>query len=182
MEMDGGPMEICFSLDTNYNIAFCLQNVIAKVILLIQKLHAKIPGVRIAIFAHGDYCKIPYTTKHIDFSTNVHDLCEWINSNKMTAGRDVDAYYELVLKEVKSLSWTPGSKRVLVMIGNSDPHEPGYTCGPHTCTIDWKDEATKLMQMVCIRIKIINKRIEVQLCRIITYFCLTYIKFIHKCS
>jgi hypothetical protein len=47
------------------------------------------------------------------------------------------------------------------MIGNSDPHEPGYTCGPHTCTIDWKDEATKLMQMVCIRIKIINKRIEV---------------------
>ena len=53
------------------------------------------------------------------------------------------------------------------MNGNSDPHEPGHTYGTHTCNVDWKDEAIKLMQMVCIRAKIINKRIEVQRSRII---------------
>lgn len=155
--MVGGPIEICFSLDTYYNFAIGLQHVTGKLMLLIQKLHEKIPGVRFAIFARGDYCNLPYITKHIDFSANVNDLCEWIGSNRITALKDVDAYYEHMLKDVQSLSWTPRSKRMLVMIGNSYPHEPGYTCGLHTCTIDWKDEATKLIQMVCIRIQIIRE-------------------------
>lgn len=163
-------MEICLSLDTDYNTAFGKQNVKAQVISLIKKLHENIPGVRFAIFAYDDGCSMPYITKHVDFSTNIDGLCEWINSNKVTTDRYVDAYHELVLKQIQSLSWMPGSKRALVMIGNSDVHEPEYTCGPHFCNIDWKDEAIKLMQMVCIRIKIINMRIEVQLCRIIAYF------------
>jgi hypothetical protein len=166
MAMAGGPVEICFSLYTDYNV-FYLDTMKARIINLNQKLHANIPGIRIGICTHGNYCSIPYITKHIDFSTNVHDFCEWLNVNMMTPGRDVDGCYELVLKEVQSRSWTPGSKRALVMIGNSDPHEPGHTYGTHTCNVDWKDEAIKLMQMVFIRSKIINKRIEVQRCRII---------------
>ena len=152
--MAGAPVEICFSLDTACSIGIYLNNMKEQVKLLIKKLHAKIHGVRFAIFAHGDYCSTPYITKHINFSENVDDLCEWLFMLKLTTGRDVDGCYELVLKEVQSLSWTPGSKRALVMIGNADPHEPGYAYGTHTCNIDWRDETSKLMQMVCIRVKI----------------------------
>lgn len=114
MATAGVPVEICFSLDTCPICFYFLNNVKAQIIYLIQKLHAKIPGVRFAIFA------------------------------------------EFVLKEVQSLSWTPGSNRALVMIGNGDPHEPGYTCGPHICNVDWRDETNKLMLMVYITVKIMS--------------------------
>ena len=73
--MAGGPVEICFSLYTDYNV-FYLDTMKARIINLNQKLHANIPGIRIGRCTHGTYCSIPYITKHTDFSTNVHDLCE----------------------------------------------------------------------------------------------------------
>jgi hypothetical protein len=54
---------------------------------LIQRLQADIPGIRIAVVAHGDYCDTyTYITKHIDFSTNVGELCDWVKNIGGTGG------------------------------------------------------------------------------------------------
>ncbi|VDI50656.1 Hypothetical predicted protein, partial [Mytilus galloprovincialis] len=149
MAIPGGPMEICFSFDTTGSMGACINEVKGKVQDLIQRLQADIPGIRMAVFAHGDYCdKDNYITKHIDFSTDATELCNWVKTVGTTGGGDGDECYELVLQEVQSLSWTPGSKRALVMIGDADPHEPGYNYGGKTYKIDWRDETYKLLMMV----------------------------------
>lgn len=152
MAVPCGPIEICFSFDTTGSMSSCINEVKGKVQDLIQRLQADIPGIRIAVFAHGDYCdKHNYITKHIDFSTNVAELCEWVKNVGSTGGGDGDECYELVLKEVQSLSWTPGSQRALVVIGDADPHEPGYKYGGKTYRIDWRNEAYQLLTMVCLK-------------------------------
>ena len=60
-----------------------------------------------------------------------------------TGGGDGDECCELLLQEVQLLSWTPESKRALVMIGDTDPHEP-----VKTYDIDWRDEVCKLNLMI----------------------------------
>ena len=84
-------------------------------------LQSDIPGIRIAVFAHGDYCDrhSSYVTKHIDFSTDLQQLCDWVKDVGSTWGGDSDECYELVLHEMQSLPWTPGTQRALVMIGDT---------------------------------------------------------------
>ncbi|XP_063405299.1 uncharacterized protein LOC134688474 [Mytilus trossulus] len=143
----GGPIEICFSFDATCSMYDYIDEVKGKVQDLIQRLQADIPGIRIAVFAHGDYGSPTYVTKHIDFTTDVAELCNWVKNVKESRGGDWDECYELVLQEVQSLSWTPGSKRALVMIGDADPHEPGFRCGGKTYNIDWRAETYKLLMM-----------------------------------
>jgi hypothetical protein len=42
------------------------------------------------------------------------------------------------------------------MIGDADPHEPGYTYGGKTYNIDWRDEVYKLILMVSIYITYVS--------------------------
>jgi len=47
--------------------------------------------------------------------------------------------YELVLKKIRErLSWTPGSQRAVVMVGDAAPHHQHYHL--NTQHIDWKGE------------------------------------------
>ncbi|XP_060084532.1 uncharacterized protein LOC132563799 [Ylistrum balloti] len=142
----GGLQEICFSFDTTGSMYSCLDEVRGRIQDMIQRLQADIPGIRIAVFAHGDYCdKNNYITKHIDFSTDVSTLCKWVNDVGRTGGGDADECYELVLHEVKSLSWTPGSQRALVMMGDNNPHKPSYP--QNTMKLNWRTEAEDLSKM-----------------------------------
>ena len=149
MALPRGSMEICFSFDTTGSMNSCINEVKGKVQDMIQRLQADISGIRMAVLAHGDYCDYDtYITKHIDFTTSVADLCSFVKTVDGTYGGDGDECYELVLQEVQSLSWTPGSKRALVVIGDSDPHEPGYSFGGKTYNIDWRKETYNLLTMV----------------------------------
>ncbi|XP_033751973.1 LOW QUALITY PROTEIN: uncharacterized protein LOC117335841 [Pecten maximus] len=142
----GGLQEICFSFDTTGSMYSCLDEVRGRIQDMIQRLQADIPGIRIAVFAHGDYCdRNNYITKHIDFSTDVRRLCKWVNDVGRTGGGDADECYELVLHEVQSLNWTPGSQRALVMLGDNNPHEPGYP--QNKKKLNWRTEADNLSKM-----------------------------------
>ena len=67
----GGPMEIVFSFDTTGSMYSCLDEVRKNVSDMIRRLQGDIPNLRIAVFAHGDYCdKSTYITKHVDFTTD----------------------------------------------------------------------------------------------------------------
>ena len=64
-----------------------------------------------------------------------------------TGGGDLPEAYELVLRQAQTeLSWTQGSHRSLVMIGDASPHEKGYNGQPYP--IDWREEAKHLNDMV----------------------------------
>ncbi|XP_071118668.1 uncharacterized protein [Haliotis cracherodii] len=143
----GGLPEIVFSFDTTGSMSSCLVEVRGRLQDMIQRLQADIPAIRIAVFAHGDYCdKHNYVTKWIDFSTDVKELCDFVNNVSSTGGGDSDECYELVLRQVgEELSWTPGSNRALVMIGDANPHEPDYP--DNKLKIDWREEIQTLNKM-----------------------------------
>ncbi|XP_067677857.1 uncharacterized protein [Haliotis asinina] len=143
-----GLLEIVFSLDTTGSMSSCLVEVRGRLQDMIQRLQADIPAIRIAVFAHGDYCtKSIYVTKWIDFTTDVKELCDFVMNVEETHGIGDDGEcYELVLRQVgEELSWTPGSNRVLVVVGDDDPHGPNFS--GNTQKIDWREEIQTLKNM-----------------------------------
>ena len=139
----GAPIEIAFSFDTTGSMSQCLDEVRARVQETITRLFSDIPNLRIAIFAHGDYCDADmygYVTKFVDFTTDQSALCEFVRDVNGTGGGDFEECYELVLKQAcDSLSWTTGTHRSLVMIGDAIPH-PVSEEQP----IDWREQVNRI--------------------------------------
>ena len=108
------------------------------------RLNKDIPALRMAVFAHGDYCDTrTYVTKWLDFSTDVNELCDFVKNVGSTGGGDFPECYELVLRQVREeLSWTTGTQRSLVMIGDAIPHEANDSQNKQK--IDWKEEVERL--------------------------------------
>ncbi len=47
----------------------------------VKRLQKEIPGIRIAIIAHGDYCDSDvYVTKILDFTTDEKKLCSFVEN------------------------------------------------------------------------------------------------------
>ena len=47
----------------------------------VQRLQREIPGIRIAVIAHGDYCDAStYVTKIVDFTTDGKKLCNFVQN------------------------------------------------------------------------------------------------------
>ena len=115
-----------------------------KVQEVIARLFTDIPGLRIAVFAHGDYCDADtYITRFEDLTTDQKKLCDFVKNVPGTGGGDWEECYELVLREVRTeLSWQPGTQRALVMIGDAIPHGTKY--GMNKQKINWKEEVAAL--------------------------------------
>ena len=113
---------------------------------VMQRLQSDIPALRMAVFAHGDYCDASvygYVTKWIDFTTNIDDLCDFVTKVEGTGGGDFAECYELVLRQVREeLTWTAGTQRSLVMIGDAIPHDTNYSLNKDN--IDWMEEVERL--------------------------------------
>ena len=103
----------------------CLSEVRRSIKEAIQRLKAEVPGIRISIIAHGDYCDAhsSYVTKIQDFSEDEKTLCTFVEKVGSTGGGDADECYELVLREARTkLTWSVNSIRSLVMIGDCNPY------------------------------------------------------------
>ena len=141
--------EIVFSFDTTGSMYRCLEEVRRQLRDMVQALKRDIPEIRIGIFAHGDYCDAgsTYVTKHVNFTIDADRLCAFVRDAGPTGGGDTPECYELVMREVQEkLSWSTGSQRALVIIGDAPPHEPGYP--GNTRRIDWRKETIALRDMV----------------------------------
>ena len=79
-----------------------LKQVRNKVEETVTRLYNEIPGIRIAVFAHGDYQDkgSTYDTTWVDFSTDKKKICDFIKNVSSTCGYDSDECYELVLRQV----------------------------------------------------------------------------------
>ena len=78
------------------------------------------------------------------------------------AGGDWEECYELVMKQSREdLTWTPGTNKILVMIGDARPHPPkDYGVYFKEEKLNWREEAKSLLNKVsfnlCLRHKILN--------------------------
>ena len=82
-----------------------LKQVRNKVEETVTRLYNEIPGIRIAVFAHGDYQDkgSTYDTTCVDFSTDKKKICDFIKNVSSTCGYDSDECYELVLRTGNNL-------------------------------------------------------------------------------
>jgi hypothetical protein len=138
-------MDIAFSFDTTGSMYPCLTQVRRKVAETVQELFEDIPGLRVAIMAHGDYCDGKDVLTMLDFTDNVKKICKFVESVDSTYGGDEDEAYEFVLNRARSLDWASDNK-ALVMIGDCSPHEVGYRYRKITINFDWRYEARKLVE------------------------------------
>lgn len=143
--METNNIEIVFSFDTTGSMYPCLTQVRRKIKETVTRLLDEIPGIRIGIIAHGDYCDAgsTYVTKHLDLSGDVGKICNFVENVEPTGGGDAPECYELVLHEAQSLSWTPTNSKTFVLIGDDIPHAPAQT--PQK--LNWRQEVDKLAQM-----------------------------------
>ena len=142
-------VEICISFDTTGSMYSCLDEVRRCVKDTIRRLLKDIPHIRIALVAHGDYGdeKTTYLIKTLDHTNDEKTLVDWVTNVERTSGFDSDECYELVLRDVQKLSWSPSCKnRSLVLIGDANPH-PLKPKSRNPYQIDWRKEAHKLKDM-----------------------------------
>ena len=64
----------------------------------IERLFGDIPGLRVAVFAHGDYCDSHnYITKWVDFSNDKNNLVDFVNKVSSTGTCEIVQFLEYVL-------------------------------------------------------------------------------------
>lgn len=143
--MTTNNIEVVFSFDTTGSMYPCLTQVRRKIQNTVNRLFAEIPGIRIGIIAHGDYCDAAssYVTKHLDLTSNSPAICNFIQNVEATGGGDAPECYELVLHEAQSLSWTRQATKVFVLIGDDLPHSPNS----NPKKLNWRTELDKLANM-----------------------------------
>lgn len=120
----------------------CLTQVRRNVDALIRRQFAEIPGIRIGVIAHGDYCDGPRMISKHDLSTDMRSLCRFVERVESTGGGDAPEAYEAVLHEARGFNWTSGESKALVMIGDEVPHEASEAQNRHR--LDWQNEARAL--------------------------------------
>ncbi|MDY7226766.1 vWA domain-containing protein [Hyalangium rubrum] len=138
-------VEVVFSFDTTGSMYPCLAQVRKKLGSTVTRLAKEIPGIRIGIIAHGDYCDegSTYVTKILDLTDDKDAIVRFVERVEPTGGGDAPECYELVLNQARKLSWTPGYTKAFVLIGDDVPHGPKQ----NPRKLDWRDEVNALGNM-----------------------------------
>lgn len=138
-------INLLISFDTTGSMYPVLAEVRRRVAELGRQLFDKL-DIRIAVIAHGDYCdERVYVTKALDFTSDPKTFESFVRDVKQTGGGDADECYELVLHEARSLSWSASSKRIMLLIGDANPHGPSYAL--NRAGLVWQNEADMLGSM-----------------------------------
>lgn len=143
--MSTGPIEVVFSFDTTGSMYPCLTQVRRKVKNTVTRLAEEIPGIRIGVIAHGDYCDraSTYVTTSLDLTNDVDAICHFVENVGPTGGGDAPECYELVLHEAQELAWSKDASKAFVLIGDDVPHAPAH----NPLRLNWRDELAKLTRL-----------------------------------
>jgi hypothetical protein len=117
--------DVLITFDTTGSMYPCLHEVKQRVEAMVERLFLRVPGLRIGVITHGDYCDpFPFWTK-LPFTQNQATIASFIHNAPKTGGGDTPEAYEYVLDMAKEMDWQ-ADNRVIVMIGDDVPHEPTY--------------------------------------------------------
>ena len=134
---------ICF--DTTGSMQKCIASVRKHVSEIVTKLFKDIPNIMVSIVGFGDYIDGENLMKYIDICNDENKIINFITTVPNTGGGDMPEAYEYVLREVQKFSWRPEAKKIVVMIGDSNPHE--LDSPKNKYKIDWRKETEKLKDM-----------------------------------
>lgn len=139
--------DVLISFDTTGSMSPCIAEVRRRIDESLSKLFSNIPDLRIAILAHGDYCDFnkPYDVIYTSFSDDKRYLKTFIKETPNTHGGDADECYEKVLHIANQMDWVADT-RILLLIGDAEPHPVGYKYNSLVNYFDWVVEAQKLAE------------------------------------
>lgn len=135
----GGAANVVFSFDTTGSMNPCIQQVRQNLRDLVEMMTADIPGLKIGLIAHGDYCDGDNCIKTLDLTDDLEKIMTFINTTPNTGGGDAPECYEFALQTAKGMSW-PKEGGSIVLIGDDEPHE----VNPNN--INWRDECRQLLE------------------------------------
>jgi len=137
--------DVVFSFDTTGSMYPCIREVRRNVEEIVKRLFDEVPGIRVGIIVHGDYCDVDssYLMKMVDLTTDRNKIITFIKEVGNTSGGDYEEAYEYVLREAQKMSWKSDTMRSIVMIGDATPHEQSDCL----YKIDWRVEAKELFNM-----------------------------------
>lgn len=139
------------SFDTTGSMSPAIAQVRQNLKTLVESMTQDIPGLKIGLIAHGDYCDGDNCINVLDLTNDLEKIMNFITNTPNTSGGDAPECYELALKTAKGLSW-PEEGGSLVMIGDATPHEPnpnGLIGSPYSgypTDIDWREEIKALRE------------------------------------
>lgn len=139
-------MKILISFDDTGSMSSLRKVVREKCTEFVNHLFDRFKGLQISVIIHNDYCDAD-TIQQLDFTYDRRRIVEFINLGSSTGGGDADECYEYVLQLATQMDWADADKKVVIMIGDCNPHPVGYKYGGKTYNIDWKEEAQKLADM-----------------------------------
>ena len=122
-----------------------IDSVRRNLVKTIDRLFQDVPGIRIGMIAHGDYCDYPNMCYKIDLSKDIETLKTFIQEAPNTGGGDAPECYEFAMKTGLEMNWK-SDVRVFVIIGDQSPHDKGYVIPrkipgfQRELHIDWKEE------------------------------------------
>jgi hypothetical protein len=137
-------VDVVMSFDSTGSMYPCLTQVRKNLAETVKNLFKNVPNIRIGIIAHGDYCDGPRAITVLDLTNDKDKIIEFVKEVKATDGGDAPECYELALHTARSMSWTSGKSKVLVLIGDDVPHGPSYP--QNTKRLDWRNELGLLME------------------------------------
>lgn len=137
-------VEVAFSFDTTGSMVPCIDQVRQHIDELCGNLFRDISGLRIGLIAHGDYCDGQNAMHVLPLTDDPQKVKDFIVNNEGTSGGDTPECYEWALHEARRLGWSPEANKMLVMIGDAEPHDPGHRQSLHQMRLDWREELAAL--------------------------------------
>ena len=139
-------MKILISFDDTGSMSSSRKIVREKCTEFVTHLFDRFKALQIAVIIHNDYCDSD-TIQQLNFTSDRRAITDFINRNSSMGGGDSDECYEYVLQLATQMNWDDSDKKVVIMIGDCNPHPVGYKHGGKTYNIDWRDESEKLAEM-----------------------------------
>ena len=136
----GNSTAIAISFDTTGSMDPCIQQVRQKLRDLVEMMSADIPGLKIGLIAHGDYCDGDNAVAFLDLTDDLEKIMTFINTTPNTSGGDAPECYEYALQTARKMSW-PKEGGSVVLIGDDEPHE----VNPNN--INWRDEVRQMLEL-----------------------------------
>ena len=137
-------LDIVLSFDTTGSMYSCLSQVRETVARTVQRLFKDIPGIRVGVIAHGDYCDGDRVITILDLCSDQRSIIDFVRNVRSTHGGDFPECYEYVLHRARSISWIAGRQRALVMIGDAIPHNAYEPQNKNR--LDWRNELKLLLE------------------------------------
>lgn len=144
-------VDIVFSFDTTGSMYPCISEVRRRVNETVGRIFKELPGVRIGVIAHGDYCdkNRTYVIKKTPLTRGLKTIEKFVTNCGNTDGGDWEECYEWVLATARTgFEWREDAVKILVMIADATPHPKAHYDRRYARQgwpyIDWKEQCRLL--------------------------------------